>query len=192
MLGGTYDPPHIGHLIVAQDVLERLRLDRLLIIPTGDPPHRTAILPPEVRLDFVAQAFGGNPFFDVCRNEVDRVGPSFSIDTLEWIRHTMRPAELFCVIGVDQLRLIHTWSRYEEIPEIARLAVMARDGRGPPADDVPVPFETVAVTRVDVSGSEIRRRLSEGRSIRYLVPEPIREQVEAEWARVVAARRPNE
>lgn len=184
MLGGTYDPPHVGHLIVAQDVLEQLALDRLLIIPAGDPPHRTARLPTEVRLELVSQAFDGDPRFEVSRIEVDRTGPSFTVDTLRWIRRTMAPEELFCVIGVDQLRVIDTWSRYEEIPEVAHLAVMARDGETPPAADVPVRFENVVVTRVDISGSEIRDRLREGRSIRYLVPERIRERVEVEWARV--------
>jgi nicotinate-nucleotide adenylyltransferase len=104
----------------------------------------------------------------------------------------MAPEDLFCVIGVDQLRLIDTWSRYEEIPEIARLAVMARDGETPLAPDVPVRFENVAVTRVDVSGSEIRDRLREGRSIRYLVPERIRERVEVAWARVENTARESE
>lgn len=184
MLGGTYDPPHVGHLIVAQDVLEELALDRLLIIPAGAPPHRAALLTTEVRLELVSQAFGGDSRFEVSRIEVDRTGPSFTVDTLRWIRRTMAPEELFCVIGVDQLRVIDTWSRYEEIPEIARLAVMARDGEAPPAAGIPVPFENVAVTRVDVSGSEIRDRLREGRSIRYLVPERIRERVEVEWARL--------
>ncbi len=186
MLGGTYDPPHVGHLIVAQDVLEELALDRLLIIPAGDPPHRAALLPAEVRLQLVSQAFGENPCFEVSRIEVDRTGPSFTVDTLRWIRRTMAPEELYCVIGVDQLRVIDTWSRYEEISEVARLAVMARDGEALPAE-MPVPFENVAVTRVDVSGSEIRDRLREGRSIRYLVPERIRERVEVEWARVANA-----
>ncbi len=186
MLGGTYDPPHVGHLIVAQDVLEELALDRLLIIPAGDPPHRAALLPTEVRLQLVSQAFGENPCFEVSRIEVDRTGPSFTVDTLRWIRRTMAPEELYCVIGVDQLRVIDTWSRYEEISEVARLAVMARDGEALPAE-MPVPFENVAVTRVDVSGSEIRDRLREGRSIRYLVPERIRERVEVEWARVANA-----
>ena len=74
MLGGTYDPPHVGHLIVAQDVLEQLALDRLLIIPAGEPPHRAALLPTEVRLDLVSQAFGGDPRFEVSRIEVDRAG----------------------------------------------------------------------------------------------------------------------
>jgi len=184
VLGGTYDPPHVGHLIVAQDILEGLALDRLLIVPAGDPPHRAAVLPAEVRLELVSQAFGGNPCFEVCRIELDRTGPSFTVDTLRWIRLTMAPEELYCVIGADQLRVIDTWSRYEEIPEIARLAVMARDGEAPSADAIPVPFENVAVTRVDVSGSGIRDRLREGRSIRYLVPERIRERVEVEWARV--------
>jgi nicotinate-nucleotide adenylyltransferase len=192
MLGGTYDPPHVGHLIVAQDIVEELALHRLLIIPAGDPPHRAALLPTEVRLELVSQAFGGNPCFEVSRIEVDRSGPSFTVDTLRWIRRTMVPEELYCVIGVDQLRVIDTWSRYEEIPEIARLAVMARDGEAPPAEDIPVPFENVAVTRVDISGSEIRDRLREGRSIRYLVPERIRERVEVEWARVGNTARESE
>lgn len=187
MLGGTYDPPHVGHLIVAQDILEGLKLDRLLIIPAGDPPHRAAILPTEVRFDLVSQAFGDNPSFEVCREEVDRAGPSFTVDTLGWIRRTMTPDTLYCVIGVDQLRLIETWSRYQKIPEIARVAVMARDGETPPAEGRPVPFESVAVTRVDISGSDIRDRLREGRSIRYLVPECIRERVEVEWALMAAA-----
>ena len=127
MLGGTYDPPHVGHLIVAQDILEGLELDRLLIIPAGDPPHRAAILPTEVRFDLVSQAFGDNSSFEVCREEVDRAGPSFTVDTLQWIRRTLGPAELYCVIGADQLRVIDTWSRYEDIPRLARLAVMARE-----------------------------------------------------------------
>lgn len=191
MLGGTYDPPHAGHLIVAQDIFERLALDRLLIIPAGDPPHRGSVLPAELRLELVSRAFGGNPCFEVCRVEVDRTGPSFTVDTLRWIRRTMAPDELYCVIGVDQLRVIDSWSRYEEIPELARLAVMERDGEPLPAGDIPLPFEHVAVTRVDISGSEIRRRLREGRSIRYLVPESIRERLEAEWARLATSpRRP--
>ena len=187
MLGGTFDPPHVGHLIVAQDVFEGLALDRLLIIPAGDPPHRAAVLAEDVRFELAAAVFGGDPRFEVSRVELDRPGPSFTVDTLRWIHQTLEPAELYCVIGADQLRVIDTWSRYEDIPRLARLAVMAREGEPPVPGGHALPFESVAVTRIDVSGSEIRRRLREGRSIRYLVPERIRPRVEQEWKRASGA-----
>ncbi len=184
LLGGTFDPPHIGHLVVAQDVFEHLELDRLLVVPAGDPPHRETVLPAELRCELVSTCFEGDGRFEVSRVELERPGPSFTVDTLRWIRETRNPEALFCVIGVDQLRAIDTWSRYEELPRLARLAVMARDGELPAAAKAAVPFESTPVTRVDVSGSEIRRRLREGRTIRYLVPERIRERLEAEWRRL--------
>ncbi|UCG76727.1 MAG: nicotinate (nicotinamide) nucleotide adenylyltransferase [Gemmatimonadota bacterium] len=187
LLGGTYDPPHVGHLIVAQDVCEELDLDRLLIVPAGSPPHRETVFPSTVRLQLVELAFGSNPRFEVSRVELERSGPSFTVDTLRWIRRTLAPGELFCVIGADQLRVIDTWSRYREIAQLARLTVMAREGEAPSAGSVDLPFETVAVTRVDVAASTIRKRLREGRSIRYLVPESIRARVETEWQRTAAA-----
>ena len=184
MLGGTFDPPHIGHLVVAQDVFEHLDLDRLLVIPAGDPPHRSAVLPAELRCALVAACFEGDSRVEVSRVELERTGPSFTVDTLRWVRETRGPEVLYCVIGVDQLQVIDTWSRYEELPSLAWLAVMARDGEPPSSSEALLPFETVPVTRVDVSGSEIRRRLREGRTIRYLVPERIRRTLEAEWRRL--------
>ncbi len=186
MLGGTYDPPHIGHLVVAQDVFEQLGLDRLLIVPAGSPPHRQAVLPPSVRLGLVEQAFGRDERFEVCRAEIDRPGPSFTVDTLHWIRRSLRPEQLYCVIGADQLQVIDSWSRYEEIPTLARLTVMAREGDRPAATGALVPFDSVPVTRVDISASAVRQRLREGRSIRYLVPESIRARLETEWRRAAA------
>jgi nicotinate-nucleotide adenylyltransferase len=184
VLGGTFDPPHIGHLVVAQDVIEQLELDRLLVVPAGEPPHRETVLPAELRFRLVSECFQGDSRFEVSRVELERTGPSFTVDTLRWIQETRDPEVLYCVIGVDQLRVIDTWSRYEEIPRLARLAVMARGGEPPSLSEAVLPFETVPVTRVDVSGSEIRRRLREGLTIRYLVPERIRERLEADWSRL--------
>lgn len=183
VLGGTFDPLHVGHRIVAQDVVERLELDRLLVIPAGRPPHRRAHLPTEARLRMVEAAFRGDDRIEASGVEVERSGPSYTVDTLEWIRRTVDPAELFCVIGVDQLRTFGSWREPGRIVELARLAVMTREGDAPGPGDAPegIPYEVVPVTRVDVSGTRIRDRLDGGLTVRYLVPESIREELEAAW-----------
>lgn len=183
MLGGTFDPLHVGHLIVAQDVVERLDLDRLLVIPAGRPPHREARLPAEVRLRMVEAAFRGDDRIEASGVEIERTGPSYTVDTLDWIRRTVDPEELFCVMGVDQLRTFGSWREPERIVELARIAVMTRDGRTPGPDDAPegIPCEVVPVTRVDLSGTRVRERLDRGLTVRYLVPEAIREELETAW-----------
>lgn len=184
MLGGTFDPLHVGHLIVAQDVSERLNLNRLLVVPAGRPPHREAVLPARIRLRLVREAFEGDDRIEVSPLEIRREGTSYTVDTLEAIVESRSPADLFCVVGVDQLGEFDTWHRPDRILELATLVVMARGGVEPDEVDVPtgVEFRSVEVTRVDVSGSRIRRRLDEGRPIRYLVPEAIRESVEEAWS----------
>lgn len=184
VLGGTFDPPHLGHLVVAQDVVEALELDRLLVVPAGRPPHREAALPAPTRLELVREAFRGDDRIEVTGLETRREGPSYTVDTLARIRGERSPAELWLVIGVDQLRELHEWRTPERIAELARLAVMSRAGDRPAPDDVriDVDFRPVEVTRVDLSSTRIRRRLREGRPIRYLVPERIRERVEEAWA----------
>lgn len=191
MLGGAFDPPHVGHAIVAQDVREALELDRLLVVPTARPPHRDVVLAAETRLALVRRVFDGDPRIEVTDVEYRRPGPSYTVDTLAALREERRPAELYCVIGSDQLRLIESWNRYERLAELATVAVMARSGRDAGlADAGSVPHVRVEVTEVDVSGTRIRRRLREGRSIRYLVPESIREEVEMAWAREAGADAP--
>lgn len=181
VLGGTFDPVHIGHLVVAQDVLEALGLDRLLVVPAGEPPHREACFPAPRRLAWVREAFAGDDRIEVDDREVRRSGPSWTVDTLEEVARDLSPDALFCVIGVDQLRVLDEWREPERIARLSTLTVMTREGEDP-ADlrpGVPVPFEVVPVTRVDLSSTRIRRRLEKGRTVRYLVPEAIREDVEA-------------
>lgn len=184
LFGGTFDPIHVGHLIVASDVIEGLGLDRLLVVPAGNPPHREPALPADVRLSLVRRAFADDPRVEVSDVEVRRAGPSYTVDTLVWIQESYRPRELFLVIGVDQLRTLASWHEPERIPGLARVVVMTRGGEEPA--DVQgwagtVPVETLPVTRVDLSATRIRERLGRGLTVRYLVPEPIREELVRAW-----------
>lgn len=179
MLGGTFDPPHIGHLVVAQDVLERLALDRLLVVPAGRPPHREAVLDAETRLELTRLAFGGDDRIEVVDAEVEREGLSWTVSTLEWAHRELEPDTLFLIVGADQLRTFRDWREPERILELARLAVMTRPGEEPTDSDVP--HELIEVTRVDLSSTQIRERLDAGMSIRYMVPERLRPAVERAW-----------
>lgn len=188
VFGGTFDPPHVGHRIVALDVVEGLPLDRLIIVPAARPPHRDAILPGDVRLALVRRAFAGESRLEVSDVEFRRGGPSYTVDTLERIAAAHPGDRLFLVLGSDQYRGLSGWRSPERIVEMADLAVLRRAG-GTIVADARFPFRAVDVTRVDLSSTEVRRRLAAGRSVRYLVPDVILEDVERAWARRVKAER---
>ena len=184
ILGGSFDPPHVGHVSVARDLLEELRLDRLLVIPAGDPPHREVTLPAQVRLDLTRRAFADLPGIEVSPMEIERAGPSYTVDTLEALARRFPADRLVLAMGADQFAAIHRWERWRRLPELARIAVMPRGG-GEPApspESMPIEYVVAHVTRVDISASRIRQRLEEGRSVHLLVPETIRHQVERAWA----------
>lgn len=179
LFGGTFDPPHMGHLIVASDAFEALELDRLLFIPSAQPPHKQdqVTATAEQRVEMVRAAIAGDPRFALDDLEVRRRGTSYSVDTLRAIRERDPEAELFFLLGVDQMRALHTWREPDEVARLAHLAVMTRDGELPDPD-TRFRHRTVHVTRVDISATEIRARLRTGRSVRYMVPEAVRGMVE--------------
>ena len=186
VFGGTFDPPHIGHLIVARDVVDALSLDRMLMVPAARPPHKASRedepSSAALRLEMLAAAVEGDPVLEIDDIELGREGPSYTVDTLEAL-HERHPGDaLHLVIGVDQLAELATWRRPDAVARLARLAVLARAGTDPRAVDpgVKVPFDVVPATRVDVSSTGIRRRVREGRSIRYLVPDAVRGIIERE------------
>jgi nicotinate-nucleotide adenylyltransferase len=181
VFGGAFDPPHIGHLVVAQDAIEALDLDLLLIVPSARPPHRDAVLDAEQRLELVRTVFDGDPRIEVSDIELRRPGPSWTVDTLKEIRRRWKPDELVLVIGADQYRSFDSWRGPLGILELAELAVMPRDGELP-REDPRYPFVAAPVTRVDVSSTRVRERLSTGRSVRYLVPDTIQERLEEIWS----------
>lgn len=184
ILGGSFDPPHAGHVSVARDLIEDLRLDRLFVIPAGDPPHREVALPAKVRLDLTRRAFAHVPGIEVSPMEIERAGPSYTVDTLEALARRFPSDRLVLAMGADQFAAIHRWDRWRRLPELARIAVVPRGGRepAPSPESAPIEYVVANVTRVDISASRIRQRLEEGRSVHLLVPETIRHHVERAWA----------
>lgn len=173
VFGGTFDPPHIAHLIVAQDAACALGLDRVQFVPAAAPPHKPAGSPSpgEIRLDMVRAAVH-DARFEVSDLEIRRPGTSFTVDTLRQLSADQPADELFLLMGADQYREFSSWREPEEIARLARIVVLSR-GDVAMSDDGPVPHELVAVTRIDLSSTDIRRRVKAGLPIRYLVPAPV-------------------
>jgi nicotinate-nucleotide adenylyltransferase len=181
VFGGTFDPPHIGHLAAAQDACVALSLDRLLFVPAAEPPHKrgNVVTSPAVRLAMLQAAVADNPQFEISTIELDRNGPSYSVDTLRELRNDYPGATFYLLIGVDQVREFRTWRASDEVLELATIAMLAREGaEAPPSADFVK--ETVPVTRIDVSSTLIRQRVREGKQIRYLVPDPVAEIIRQE------------
>lgn len=183
VFGGSFDPPHVGHAIVAKDLLEQLHLDRLLVIPAGVPPHRSVALPASVRLDLAQKMFRGLASIEVSDLEQDLVKPAYTIDTLRALVSRFPDSKFVLVMGVDQFSVIDTWKDFEKLPELAEIAVMRRDGDEPmrSARTGEIEYIVVDVMRMDVSSSQVRQRLREGRSIRFLVPDSILQDIERAW-----------
>lgn len=176
LFGGTFDPPHVGHLLVAQDVAERLRLDRLVFVPARIPPHKQDDLlsPAPLRLEMVRALIRGNELFRVSEVELSREGPSWTVDTLRHYRDLNPDTELFLLVGADQARSFDSWRNPEEVAELATVVVMEREGTGASREE----FLFVPVTRIDLSSTDIRARARQDRPIRYLVPDAVREIIE--------------
>jgi nicotinate-nucleotide adenylyltransferase len=177
LFGGTFDPPHLGHLIVAQDVAEALELNQLLFVPAGLPPHKQdrLLTPAPLRLEMVRALVAGNDTFGVSEVELGRAGPSYTVDTLRHFRHLHPQAEVFFVMGVDQAASFQEWHEPEEVAALAHLVVLSREGAESPEGN----FMSTPVTRVDISSSAIRARVGMGRPIRQLVPESVRQIIES-------------
>ena len=181
IFGGTFDPPHIGHLIAAQDALETLTLDRVLFVPARLPPHKQNdhVTDAAVRLQMIRAATASNPSFEVSDIELSRGGPSFTVDTLRELRKQRPDDEFFLLLGVDQVTEFATWREPDEVLALARVAMLARGGiEEAAAGDIV--HQTVPVTRVDVSSTVVRQRVGAGQSIRYLVPEAVERIIAAE------------
>lgn len=195
IFGGTFDPVHVGHLVVARYVAERLEAPRVTLMPASRPPHKTVAgsASQEHRLAMLRLAVAGDPLFEVSTLELDRPGPSYTFDTLTQLRQLHGPAvELVWVVGMDMLRDLPGWYRSAEVVELARVVTAAR----PPApDDWPQRVERLRqrfgdaraaqltsdvldTPLIDISSTDIRRRVGAGHSIRYLTPPGVVEYIE--------------
>lgn len=180
VFGGTFDPPHIGHLIVAQDAFERLGLDRLLFVPAAQPPHKRdrVISDARHRLAMLRLALGADPRFAIETLELERRGPSYTVDTLRELHRRLGDAtELVLLIGADQYAEFDSWREPAEVVRLARLAVLHREGRTQTPAPASPTAQDVAVTRIDVSSTAVRARAAAGASIRYLVPDPVADYI---------------
>jgi nicotinate-nucleotide adenylyltransferase len=181
VFGGTFDPPHVGHLILAADAFEALRLDKLIFVPTRTQPlkvERPAVATAAHRLEMVRLAIGNDPRYSVDDTEIGREGLSFTVDTLESLSVRNVGAQLFLLLGEDSLSTFDRWKKPDRIRELAILAVMhrARPGERTRRSRPSLKrkgVETLSTRQVDVSSTEIRQRLSDGKSIRGFVPESV-------------------
>lgn len=182
LFGGTFDPPHIGHLIAAQDACAALSLDRFLFVPAAVPPHKrdAGVSSQEIRLAMLKAAVAGNAAFEISEIELRRTGPSYTVDTLRQLATECPADELFLLIGVDQVREFGTWREPDEIVRLARLVMLSRSGLDEPGAESKYVSHTVNVTRIDVSSTMIRARVAAGESIRYLVPDAVAEIIARE------------
>ena len=180
VLGGSFNPPHNGHLIIASDACEALKLDKLLVMPAFANPlkgHDAEGASPEQRLEMTRLAFGGDARFEVSAVEMERGGLSFTVDTLEALSRQYEGAELVLLVGIDALRSLNKWRSPERIRELARLVALSR---GPESqDDGADDFEIVTTRRIDISSSEIRSRLAEGKPVRGFVAESVERYITA-------------
>jgi nicotinate-nucleotide adenylyltransferase len=187
IFGGTFDPVHLGHLILAEQCREQVRLDQVWFVPTGKPPHKTQrqLTPFAQRAEMLALALAGNPAFRVEEIEKDRPGPSYTADTLEVLHGHHPEHEFFLLLGGDALRDLPGWHEPGRIVTRAALVVMARTGAPVmQAESMqaklgqPVRLESVEAPLVDICSTDLRERVRQGRSIRYLLPRAVEAYVQ--------------
>lgn len=177
IFGGTFNPPHMGHLIVAEWSREALQLDKVLFVPAAISPHKIDldIVEAHHRLEMLSCAIQGNRYFDFTDMEVQRGGISFTVDTLKALKERHQDDVLSLLIGADNLGDFHTWKEPEVILTLAEVVVLTRPGFS--ANGVDERFEKsvslLEVPEIAIESRQIRRRVKEGRSIRYLVPFPV-------------------
>ena len=173
--GGTFDPIHHGHLILAREALERLGFENVIFVPTAVSPFRESpVASAEMRLLMVRAAIEGEPRFVVDDCELRRPAPSYTIDTIEEIRAREGDAEIYYLLGEDNVPTLRNWHRFDELIKAVRFVVLDRTGRAP---DHPYPS---VHRKIDISATEIRKRVATGEPIRYFVPQAVEEIIRHE------------
>jgi len=182
ILGGTFDPVHMGHLVIAEEARVKLGLGEILFVPAGQPWFKVGqghtIAPVTHRLEMLRLAIADNPCFKLCTLEVERSGPSYSIDTITTLRSQLGEQPLFFILGSDSLAGFHLWKEPDKLVQMCQLVIVPRLGLNLPKLESLEPLipglthsviELVAPI-IEISSSKIRQRIAQGLSIRYLVP----------------------
>lgn len=180
IFGGTFDPPHIGHLIAVECAREYLNLDTIRIIPANVSPHKLSktISASAHRMVMVRLAFGGNPRFVIDEREIRREGPSFMVDTLRDLHAEFPEARFVLLLGEDNIAKFGTWREPEQVLALARVVALARSTVERSAETALTSrIERVRTPMIDISASDIRARVRQRLSIRYMVPESVQEYI---------------
>ena len=192
LYGGSFNPIHNGHLIVARAVAEQVSLERVMLLPSVRPPHKgdRQLLDARHRAEMVRLAITGETLFEFSDYDLTRDGPSYTIDTVMRFREVLGPqVELHWIIGADSLSELTTWHRVRDLVEACRIVTAARPGWDAidwtplrtilsDAQVAALQAGVLPTPRIDISSTDIRRRVREGRSIRYLVPDLVRSYIE--------------
>jgi nicotinate-nucleotide adenylyltransferase len=205
LFGGTFNPIHLGHLRAAEEAREALGLERVIFVPSADPPLKRGgserVAPAAQRLAWVERAIAGNPAFAVDALELDRAGPSYSVDTLRVFGERLAPALPVFVIGSDAFSELGLWREPKALLALAHFAVLTRPPLAATSLAGSIPLELAAelvlapdgqearhrtagtwlrlvpISALEISSTDVRRRLSEGRSVRYLLPDPVLDEI---------------
>lgn len=181
IFGGTFDPLHVGHLIVADDAAFALALDRVLFVPAGAHPLKGGSVEASasLRARMIREAIAGLERFVLDERELKRDGSSYTIDTVNELAQENPGAELYVLVGSDILKELHRWHRAKELAERARIIVMSRaDVSAPDEPEVDIEYTRVEVAHIGISSTEIRERVRRGRPYRYLVPDNVYRTIE--------------
>jgi nicotinate-nucleotide adenylyltransferase len=170
ILGGAFDPVHVGHLLVARDIMEKLGLDRMVFLPASRPPHKRCIASYVQRSRMLKAAIHGHAGFEASDAEAKRPGTSYTVESLAELKRTRPNDALFLIIGADQYQELATWKDPRRLPGLARLVVMSRPGAGMVKGIVPA--RRVAVRQIELSSTEIRKRIASGLDVSDMVPAP--------------------
>lgn len=187
ILGGTFDPIHIGHLIIAEEARARLELNEVLFVPAGHPWLKVErpVSPAAARVEMVRRAIDGNPHFRLCTLEVERSGPSYSVDTIASLKDELGEQSFFFILGQDSFNDLPLWKDPAVLVELCRLVVVPRLGMSVPelnSGSFTIPGLTDRVIElptpvIGISSSEVRQRVGRGLSVRYLVADGVAEYI---------------
>lgn len=179
VFGGSFDPVHIGHLIVAEAAADALRLDSVLFIPAHTQPFKQGAhgAAPEDRVAMLRLALAGNPRFRLDTREIERGGVSYAVDTLRELAREFPKDELFLMVGADAARDLTKWREASEIANLASIVILSRPGASRISTGIPTTRLTVPA--IDLSATQVRKAVRQGRSVRYWVPQAVQEYIES-------------
>jgi nicotinate-nucleotide adenylyltransferase len=177
ILGGTFNPIHMGHLILAEEVLQKIGLNKVIFVPANIPPHKDngEIIPASHRLKMLRLAIRGNPHFSVSDIEIKRGNISYTIDTIKEYNKLYHGHELYFIIGSDMIKYLFEWKDLKEIISLVKFIVATRPGY--PLENLPDYMSTIDILAVDISAFQIRQCIKQKRSFRYLVPDAVRNYI---------------